>query len=320
MMVGTVPTVVEVLAVLSVEEKAALTSGGSFFATKAAAGRREIVLSDGPHGVRASSGGAGDHLGISPSLPATCFPPGAGLAQSWDPDLAREIGAALAREARHRGVSVLLGPAVNVRRDPRCGRNFEYHSEDPVLAGDLGAAWVQGLQWEGVGASVKHFAANNAEFDRMRSNSSVDPRALREIYLKVFERIVKQAHPWTVMCSYNRINGVYASENEWLLRTCCAESGALTAWSSLTGERFRTEWPLSAAGLTWPCPPRRPSLTPRWLPQSPPVKSAARNLIRLRATYYGCSTVPQRGRRSPRLTSTTTRSWPVGRPPAASSY
>lgn len=218
MMVGTAPTVVEALAVLSVEEKAALTSGGSFFATKAAAGRREIVLSDGPHGVRASSGGAGDHLGISPSLPATCFPPGAGLAQSWDPDLARELGAALAREARHRGVSVLLGPAVNVRRDPRCGRNFEYHSEDPVLAGDLGAAWVQGLQWEGVGASVKHFAANNAEFDRMRSNSSVDPRALREIYLKVFERIVKQAHPWTVMCSYNRINGVYASENEWLLK------------------------------------------------------------------------------------------------------
>ena len=201
---------------LSLSEKAALGSGATFWATESAGDLPAAVLSDGPHGVRAQLGAA-DHLGIAPSAPATCFPPAAGLAQSWDPELARRIGVALAREARSHGVGVLLGPGVNIRRDPRGGRNFEYFSEDPFLTAALGTAWVQGLQSEGVGASVKHFAANNAEHDRMRSDSRIDARALREIYLRGFQRIVQDARPWTVMCSYNKVNGVLASENSWLL-------------------------------------------------------------------------------------------------------
>jgi beta-glucosidase len=201
---------------LPLTDKAALGSGASFWSTQSAAGLPAAVLSDGPHGVRAQLGAA-DHLGIAPSAPATCFPPASGIAQSWDPDLVRRIGAALAVEARHHGVGVLLGPGINIRRDPRGGRNFEYYSEDPYLTGELGAAWVDGLQGGGVGASLKHFAANNAELDRMRSSSQVDPRALREIYLRAFERVVTGARPWTVMCSYNKINGVLASENRWLL-------------------------------------------------------------------------------------------------------
>src|SRR4051812_43375092 len=161
--------------------------------------------------------GAADHLGISGSRPATCFPPAVALGQSWDPDLVERIGAALGDECRSAGVHVLLGPGVNIKRDPRCGRNFEYYAEDPLVSGVLGAAWVKGLQSRGVGASLKHFAANNTETDRMRSSSDVDARTLRELYLRAFQRVVQDAQPWTVMCSYNRINGVYASQHHWLL-------------------------------------------------------------------------------------------------------
>ena len=201
---------------LTLRQKASLGSGASFWRTKTVAGLPAAVLTDGPHGVRAEVG-AEDHIGIGPSALATCFPPAAGLAQSWDPQLVERVGAALADEARANGAGVLLGPGVNIKRDPRGGRNFEYYSEDPHLSGVLGAAWVRGLQSHGVGASVKHFAANNAEHDRMRSDSQVDARALREIYLKSFERVVTESRPWTVMCSYNKVNGVYASENRWLL-------------------------------------------------------------------------------------------------------
>ena len=207
---------------MDLSELAALTSGASFWVTKAGGDLPATMLIDGPHGVRAQGveeGGVeeGGQLGIAPSRPATCFPPAAGLAQCWDPEVVERVGAALGREARAYGVGVLLGPGVNIKRDPRCGRNFEYYSEDPYLTGELGAAWVRGLQGEGVGASVKHFAANNAEHDRMRSSSEVDVRALREIYLRAFQRIVTSAKPWTVMCSYNRVNGVYAAESRWLL-------------------------------------------------------------------------------------------------------
>lgn len=174
------------------------------------------MLTDGPHGVRAQTA-AEDHLGIAPSAPATCFPPAAGLAQSWSPELVRTVAGALAVEARASGVGVLLGPGVNIKRDPRGGRNFEYFSEDPQLTAILGTEWVRGLQAGGVGASVKHFAANNAETDRMRSDSVVDERTLREIYLWAFERTVRRAAPWTVMASYNKVNGVLAAENSWLL-------------------------------------------------------------------------------------------------------
>ena len=198
------------------EQRVRLTRGADFWSTEAVGEVPSLVLTDGPHGVRRQRGDA-DHLGIADAEPATCFPPAVGLAQSWDRDLVERVGVALGREARALGVDVLLGPGVNIKRDPRGGRNFEYFSEDPVLTGVLGAAWVTGVQQAGVAASLKHFALNQAETDRMRSSSDVDARTMREIYLRAFEHIVRTARPWTVMCSYNRINGVYAAENRWLL-------------------------------------------------------------------------------------------------------
>ncbi|NKY59050.1 glycoside hydrolase family 3 C-terminal domain-containing protein [Nocardia flavorosea] len=204
------------LSQLSLAEKAALGSGADFWTSRAIGPVPALTLTDGPHGVRRQTG-ATDHLGLAGSEPATCFPPAVGLANSWDPGLVRRVGEALGREARVLGVDVLLGPGVNIKRDPRGGRNFEYYSEDPLLTGRLGAAWVGGVQSAGVGASLKHFAANNAEHDRMRASSDIDPRPLREIYLRAFSHIVRTARPWTVMCSYNRINGVSAAQNRWLL-------------------------------------------------------------------------------------------------------
>jgi beta-glucosidase len=204
------------ISALTVEEKAALTSGESFWRTKAVGDIPSVMLTDGPHGLRKQQEG-GDHLGIGDSVPATCFPPAVALGSSWDAELAERVGTALGVESSIEDVAVLLGPGINIKRSPLCGRNFEYLSEDPIVSGVLGAALVRGIQSQGVGASLKHFAANNQEDDRMRSSSDVDPRPLREIYLRGFQRVVEDAQPHTVMCSYNRINGVYASENRWLL-------------------------------------------------------------------------------------------------------
>ncbi|MFG1996874.1 glycoside hydrolase family 3 C-terminal domain-containing protein [Actinoplanes sp. NPDC048988] len=203
---------------LTLEQKASLLSGRDFWSTKPidAAGVPSAALTDGPHGVRRQAGTA-DHLGLNDSEPATCFPPAVAVGSSWDPQVAARIGQAIGREARALGVAVLLGPGVNIKRSPLCGRNFEYYSEDPYLSGVLGAAHVRAQQAEGVGASVKHFAANNQETDRMRVSADVDERTLREIYLPAFEKVVTEAAPATVMASYNKINGVYASENRWLL-------------------------------------------------------------------------------------------------------
>jgi len=207
-----------VLERLSLEEKASLVLGSDFWHTAAVPrlGVPAVMMSDGPHGLRAQPG-HGDHVGIGGSVPATCFPTASALASSWDPGLLAEIGAALGREARHQGVSVLLGPGINMKRSPLCGRNFEYFSEDPYLAGELAAAMVAGLQGQGVGASVKHFAVNNQEADRLRVSAEVDERTLREIYLPAFERVITAARPWTVMCAYNKVNGTYAAEHHWLL-------------------------------------------------------------------------------------------------------
>ena len=208
----------EIVARLSVEEKASLTSGRDFWNTKAVPAENiaSIMLTDGPHGVRKQTAD-GDHLGLHSSVPATCFPPAVALACSFDPELLERVGAALGAEAQALQVGVLLGPGINIKRSPLCGRNFEYLSEDPLLSGVLGAALVRGIQSQGVGASLKHFAANNQETDRMRVSADIDPRPLREIYLRAFQRVVQEAQPWTVMCSYNRINGVYSSRNPWLL-------------------------------------------------------------------------------------------------------
>ncbi|MFN2522763.1 MAG: glycoside hydrolase family 3 C-terminal domain-containing protein [Mycobacteriales bacterium] len=205
------------IASLSLEQKVSLLSGRDFWSTRALdVGVPSVVMTDGPHGVRLQADDFGQ-MGLHASRPATCFPPAVAVGSSWDPDLAARVGAAVGREARALGVHVVLGPGVNIKRSPLCGRNFEYYSEDPLLSGVLAAAHVRGQQAQGVGASVKHFAANNQETDRMRVSADVDERTLREIYLPPFERVVTEAIPATVMAAYNRINGVHACENRWLL-------------------------------------------------------------------------------------------------------
>ena len=174
------------------------------------------MVSDGPHGLRKQDE-KGDHLGINDSIKAVCFPPAVLSACSFDRGLMEEMGKAIGREAQANDVSVVLGPAVNIKRSPLCGRNFEYYSEDPYLAGEIAAAFVKGVQSQHVGTSIKHFAANNQEYRRMSSSSEVDERTLREIYFPAFETAVKKAQPYTFMCSYNQINGTFASENKWLL-------------------------------------------------------------------------------------------------------
>jgi len=211
-----VDDVEQVLPGLTLEQKAALTSGADFWHTKDAPGVPAVMVADGPHGLRKQVEEGGSAV-LGDSVPATCFPTAAALGSTWNIDLVRRVGEALGRETRANRVSVLLGPGVNIKRSPLCGRNFEYVSEDPVLAGEIGVALVDGIQSQGVGTSLKHFAANNQETDRMRVSADVDERTLRELYLPAFERVVTRAHPWTVMCAYNKVNGTYASEHHWLL-------------------------------------------------------------------------------------------------------
>jgi beta-glucosidase len=204
---------------MSLEDKIALCSGADFWHTKTFQeyGISSITMADGPHGLRKQEAEA-DQLGINKSVPATSFPTASLTACSWDRELLSEMGAAIAEEALQEQVSIVLGPGVNIKRNPLCGRNFEYFSEDPFLSGEMSASWIMGLQSRGVGASLKHFAGNNQENERMSSDSIIDERTLREIYLPAFEKAVKQAKPWTVMCAYNKLNGIYCSDNRYLLR------------------------------------------------------------------------------------------------------
>ncbi len=203
---------------MTLEEKAGLCSGLDFWHTKPVErlGVPASMVSDGPHGLRKQDD-TGDHLGINDSIKAVCFPAACATAASFDKDMIRRMGEAIGDSCQHEKLSVVLGPAVNIKRSPLCGRNFEYFSEDPYLAGKLSAAYISGVQSRNVGTSIKHFAANSQEHRRMSSSSDADERTLREIYFPAFEISVKEAQPWTVMCSYNRINGTYASENRWLL-------------------------------------------------------------------------------------------------------
>lgn len=229
----------QLVAEMTLSEKAELCSGADFWLLKSIPplGLETIMVADGPNGLRKQVGET-DHIGLNTSVQATCFPTSCALACSFDPVLAREVGMAVGEEALDQSISVVLGPGVNIKRSPLCGRNFEYFSEDPLLAGELGAAWVEGVQSQGVGTSLKHFACNNQETRRMCVNAAVDERALREIYLAPFERVVKKAQPWTVMTAYNGINGKYGSENRRLateiLRDEWGFQGAVvTDWGGL---------------------------------------------------------------------------------------
>lgn len=203
---------------MTLEEKASLLSGGDFWHTKAVErlGIPAFMVSDGPHGLRKQEEKA-DHLGVNDSIRAVCFPAACATAASFDRDALRTLGEALGDTCQHENVSVILGPAVNIKRSPLCGRNFEYFSEDPYLAGEMATAIISGIQSRNVGTSIKHFAANSQEHRRMSSDAVIDERTLREIYLPAFENAIRNAQPWTVMCSYNRVNGEYASENRHLL-------------------------------------------------------------------------------------------------------
>jgi beta-glucosidase len=259
------------LAELTLAEKASLCLGSDFWHTAPVPrlGIPAITLSDGPHGLRRQPE-HGDHVGISGSLPATCFPTASALGSSFDPELIQRIGEAIGDEARAQDVQVVLGPGINIKRSPLCGRNFEYLSEDPYVSGVLGAALVKGLQSRGVAASVKHFAANNQETDRLRVSAEVDERTLREIYLPAFEHVVTDARPWTVMCSYNKVNGTYASEHRWLLTTVLREEWGfdglvVSDWAPCT-----TAWPRWPPDWTSRCRRTSASATkPSWPPSRP---------------------------------------------------
>lgn len=208
----------ELVAQMTLEEKAAMCSGADFWHTEAVErlGIPASMVSDGPHGLRKQDDQA-DHLGVNESIKAVCFPAGCGTAASFNRELLKEMGETLGNECQAEGVSVILGPAVNIKRSPLCGRNFEYYSEDPLVASEMAGALIHGIQSKNVGTSIKHFLANNQETRRMSCDSRVDERTLNEIYLAAFEGAVKKEKPWTVMCSYNKINGTYAAQNHQYL-------------------------------------------------------------------------------------------------------
>lgn len=229
----------ELISQMTLEEKAGLCSGLDFWHTKPVErlGIPSIMMSDGPHGLRKQESEA-DHLGLNESVKAVCFPAGCATASSFDVDLMEELGETLGEECQAEDIGVLLGPAVNIKRSPLCGRNFEYLSEDPHLAGKLSAAYIRGVQKCGIGTSIKHFAANSQEYRRMSSSSELSERTLHEIYLPAFEEAVKEAKPRTVMCSYNKINGTFASENRMLLTEILRENwgyegAVVTDWGAV---------------------------------------------------------------------------------------
>ena len=265
---------------LTLEEKASLTSGGDAWHLQGVEhkGIPGYMITDGPHGLRKSLASNTSETDLNDSVPATCFPPAAGLSSSWNPALIRKVGEAMGEECVQEKVAVILGPGVNIKRNPLGGRCFEYWSEDPYLAGHEAVGIVEGVQSKGVGTSLKHFAANNQETDRLRVDARISQRALREIYLPAFEHIVKTAQPWTIMCSYNKINGVHSARTIGCSPTCCAASGDSRASSCPTGVPTTTAWPRSTPGSTSKCrraTPTSRSSTPRATAASTPRSSTA---------------------------------------------
>jgi beta-glucosidase len=246
-------SIASIIADMTIEEKAALCTGASAWSTTPVErlGVPEMIVSDGPHGVRRVPD---VHSMGQASLPATCFPTASCLASTWDVDLLREMGNALAEEAIALNVDVLLGPGVNMKRSPLGGRNFEYFSEDPFLAGELAVGLIDGIQSKGVGTSLKHFAANNQEFQRFSISAEVDERTLREIYLPAFETAVKRAQPWTVMCSYNKLNGTFASEHRTLLTEILKNEWGFEGLVVSDWGAVRNRVPALKAGLDWEMP------------------------------------------------------------------
>ena len=247
----------DIIKTLNLEQKCALLSGETVFTTRdfSEKGIPAITLSDGPNGVRKQAGAA-DHLGLNPSVPATCFPTSATVANSWDPALGEAIGEALGEEAAAQKVAVLLGPGLNIKRSPLCGRNFEYFSEDPFLSGKMAAGYVRGIQKNGIAACPKHFAANSQELRRMASDSILDERTLRELYLTGFEIVVKEAKPRTIMSSYNLINGTYANENAHLLQDILRkdwgfDGAVVTDWGGSNDHALGVK---NGSTLEMPCP------------------------------------------------------------------
>lgn len=246
----------EILKAMSLKQKIAYCSGEDFWHTKCVpqCGVDSIMVADGPHGLRKQENTA-DMLGLNESIKATSFPTAVLSACSFDVELLHKMGQAIAREAKNNEVSVILGPGINIKRNPLCGRNFEYFSEDPYLAGKLGAAFVKGVQSTGIGTSVKHFALNSQEYKRFSSDSIVDERTMREVYLAPFEEVVKEGKPDTVMCAYNKINGTYCSENKWLLTDVLRkewgfDGAVVTDWGAMNNrmESFRAGCDLSMPG------------------------------------------------------------------------
>lgn len=242
-----------ILAQMTLEEKAALCTGASKWTTTPIErlGVPEMIVSDGPHGVRRVTD---LHAIAKDSLPATCFPTASCLASTWDVDLLDKMGQALAEECIALNVDVLLGPGVNMKRSPLGGRNFEYFSEDPLLAGEMAASFVNGVQSKGVGTSLKHYAANNQEFQRFSISAEIDERTLREIYLPAFEKVVKQAQPWTVMCSYNKVNGTFASEHHYLLNEILKDEWGFEGLVVSDWGAIRNRVAALKAGLDWEMP------------------------------------------------------------------
>ena len=247
----------QIIKTLTLEQKCALLSGADTFRSRGMGDVPSIWLSDGPHGLRKQAG-ASDHLGLNPSEKATCFPTATTIANSWNEALGEEIGRALGEEAVEQQVAVVLGPGLNMKRNPLCGRNFEYFSEDPYLSGKLAAAYVRGIQAQGVSACPKHFAANNQELRRMATDSIVDERTLREIYLTGFEIAVKEGKPGCIMTSYNKVNGTYANENEHLLvdvlrKDWGYDKAVVTDWGGSNdhalGVKYGSTLEMPAAGL-----------------------------------------------------------------------